>query len=274
MSHPIPHICVLTLNRPDLLQRLIDSIDYPVENFSILFQGGCQKRPNINSNIKNMILYESEFNVGVSRGWNYLLKQAAADEYYIVIGDDNYFAPGSLSRIATNMSILAGDSIFINFRMRAHNGGKWGDNEETFSGFSAYIFVRGFEEKLGWFDENIYPAYFEDTDMHYRLVLSGCSSQTMTDVIIISGDDSTTGSCTLNSSDNETRKKIDKCFENNRDYVREKWGWENEKFIYKHPFNNAANNYREQIKHRNYSSQQISLLGHDKECNYIIVKHD
>ena len=42
-SEPIPYLCVLTLLRFDLLKRLIDCIDYPVNNVVILFQGPVSK---------------------------------------------------------------------------------------------------------------------------------------------------------------------------------------------------------------------------------------
>jgi hypothetical protein len=40
--------------------------------------------------------------------------------------------------------------------------------------FSCYmVLVEGFVARHGWFDENYFPAYFEDNDIHARVVLGG-----------------------------------------------------------------------------------------------------
>ena len=73
---PIPYLCVLTLVRLDLLKRMIESIDYPVNNVVILFQGDIKrdKINFVNTFVKKFIYISSNMNVGVSRGWNYFLK--------------------------------------------------------------------------------------------------------------------------------------------------------------------------------------------------------
>jgi GT2 family glycosyltransferase len=38
---------------------------------------------------------------------------------------------------------------------------------------SLFAVSRGCIEKIGWFDEVFWPAYFEDWDFHRRLVLAG-----------------------------------------------------------------------------------------------------
>jgi hypothetical protein len=97
----IPVIGVLTLTRHDLLFRLINSIDYPVNNFVILFQN-CTEIPynffkhNKNPFIMKYTLIASDMNIGVSRGWNYILKNISSEKgYWLISGDDNYFEKGT-----------------------------------------------------------------------------------------------------------------------------------------------------------------------------------
>lgn len=56
---PIPYLCVLTLVCLDLLKRLIDSIDYPVNNVVILFQGEIKrdKINLVNTFVKSLFLF-------------------------------------------------------------------------------------------------------------------------------------------------------------------------------------------------------------------------
>jgi hypothetical protein len=37
----LPNLIVPTLNRYDLLQRLVDSFDYPIKHFLVIDNGGC-----------------------------------------------------------------------------------------------------------------------------------------------------------------------------------------------------------------------------------------
>ena len=64
-KEPIPYLCVLTLVRLDLLKRLIDSIDYPVNNVVILFQGEIKrdKINLVNNFVKNFIFISSNMNI-------------------------------------------------------------------------------------------------------------------------------------------------------------------------------------------------------------------
>ena len=40
-------------------------------------------------------IIKSSYNIGVSRGWNYILKKFICP-YYLILGDDNYFKPETL----------------------------------------------------------------------------------------------------------------------------------------------------------------------------------
>lgn len=258
----IAFIGVLTLVRTDLLIRLIESIDYPVDTFAILFQG----HTNINTEclptntfIKNLIFISCDMNIGVSRGWNYFFRNYSP-KYWLITGDDNYFEKGSLEKIAQQMTLPdAKKSVFCGLQIL------YSDGTVGSSGFSTYIVTPQIMYKVGLFDENIYPAYFEDGDLWQRIVLSGESTYTIQDAYIHTGDDKQTGSCTIQSVSPEYRAKMDECYRRNEQYYKSKW-----QEGYTTPFNNVNYDIKDVIVHENYYKNQEILLGHLHEPTFVI----
>lgn len=93
-------------------------------------------------------------------------------------------------------------------------------------------FRREVVEKVGRFDENFYPAYYEDIDYSYRIQLSGLTmpwSKVFCDVSNMGwGHGSSLGGAKCDG---------DKLFR----YLMAKWGGVRNKYEYKHPFNDPAN---------------------------------
>jgi hypothetical protein len=261
-------IGVLTLVRKDLLIRLIQSVDHPVDNFVILFQNSTEIpndiiKNNNNSYIKKYTMIAVDMNVGVSRGWNYILKNIPTNKgYWLISGDDNYFKPGTLKIIADAMeNDSRKNCVFCGLLMLQNNIIVPG-------GFSTYIVTQKTIEKIGYFDENIFPAYFEDSDFWERITKSKEPVCDIENAIFISGDESNTGSCTINSVSPEYRKKMDECYRMNELFYLEKWGSRVDDEKYNFPFNK---NYK--IKdtpiHKNYFSTQFNLLGHVNIPNFV-----
>lgn len=269
----IPVIGVLTLLRTDLLIRLINSIDYPVENLIILFQGKNleeeAEKENIEQFIQNKFIEKYTFiycnmNIGVSRGWNYILRNYMK-EYCLISGDDNYFENGTLQKIAEYMNIDSLDNVFIGLNIKRK------DNTIVPAGFNSYIITHKIHEKVGLFDENIYPAYFEDDDLWKRIVISGEKTITIPNTYIFSGDDNYTESCTLNSVTLEYRDKMHQCYLRNEIYFYSKWG-NNKEYLF--PFNNSENiDIKTQLYHENYHENQEILLGHKNEPDFSVAIH-
>jgi len=167
MNHSIPIIGALCLIKVDLLKRLINSIDYDVDVFVILLQGNVHFNINEINNvfIKKFVIINASFNIGVSRGWNYII-QHFPSTYWIICGDDTYFEKGSLKKIYDYM-ITDGalNNVFINYYLKLQN-------DIVCTEFTNFILTNKIFDKIGLFDENIYPAYFEDNDYWKRIALS------------------------------------------------------------------------------------------------------
>lgn len=253
----IPVIGILTLIKYDLLTRLINSIDHDVDNVVILFQGGHNNNFDFskikNKFIKNLIIVRSNFNIGVSRGWNYIL-QNYLKTYCIISGDDNYFNPGSLKKVSEYMTPDKLNEVMFAAR---------GDQA-----FTTYIFTKKTIETIGYFDENIYPAYYEDNDYRYRMLLSGHDFISIPDILSINtGDDNHRESCTLHSADENYRNKMSECFSRNGQYFESKWG----NSTYKFPFDRKDLTINSIINHENFIKNQKILLNHTKDQSFNIT---
>ena len=259
---PIPYLCVLTLLRFDLLKRLIDCIDYPVNNVVILFQGPVSKDKINFTNVfvKKFIFISSSMNVGVSRGWNYFLKHYPSS-YWLISGDDCFFEPSTLEHIAKFMSIPSSlENVFCGLSIKNRN--------DVPAGFNTFVITKLLLQQVGLFDENIYPAYYEDSDLWHRIQLTKQKVATIDGAYINSGDNKQTGSCTINSVHPLYRAKMNECYKRNEIYYKTKWNIDPSQF--KRPFPKFdIKNHR--IPHINYFKNQKILLGHMNPPTFTIL---
>jgi hypothetical protein len=72
----------------------------------------------------------------------------------------------------------------------------------------------------GYFDENYNPAYFEDGDMHNRILRAGYKAAKTSSALFFHY-----GSRTIKSDDEMDRKNA-RTYETNRKYFIKKWGWD------------------------------------------------
>jgi hypothetical protein len=266
MYNSIPTICILTLVRHDLLKRLISSIDYDVDNCVILFQGGHNNFDfdSVKNNfIKKITFLSVDFNIGCSRGWNYMIKNYPSS-YWLICGDDTYFEKGTLNIICDFMNKDNNeDLVWACFNEKDIN-----NNIIKSSNFSSFIFTNKIYNNVGLFDENIYPAYYEDLDLWQRLVKSNERREVISNAFIISGDDNFQCSCSYYSVDENCKKKMDTCKKNNEIYFFEKW----HDGEYNSPFNNLNYSLKDSIPHENYYKNQLILTGHSNEPIFSLIK--
>lgn len=156
----IPVLGFLTYSRFDLAQRLLDSIDYPIENLVIVDNSGKREFvPKVNDFVKNIWLLQMPHGLGYGGGLNLIVKSTPFAPYWLLVNDDSYFAPGALAKIydradASTISFL---SIFP----------KW----------SGFVLGEGAVLKAGLFDERFHPIYFEDNDYECRLIAAGVQAK-------------------------------------------------------------------------------------------------
>jgi len=142
----IPVMIVPTLNRGDLLQSMLDSIDYPVQHLLIIdngMQGGEWFVPNP---VRNVHLIDMPSNLGVSASWNLGIKLFPHADRWLFVSDDVVFEPGGLERLFEDSS--AGHVTL----------------SSAWPHWESFIVGENVVRRIGLFDEAIYPANFEDDD--------------------------------------------------------------------------------------------------------------
>jgi GT2 family glycosyltransferase len=110
-------------------------------------------------------------------------------------------------------------------------------------GHSAFAITPYGVDTVGTFDENIHPAYLEDCDHFYRVVLSGVKSANVPDIKLIHGEAPSFGSSTI-FSDSSYKRQNAITHSNNFTYYKKKWGGINGEEKFKHPFNDETKNWK------------------------------
>jgi GT2 family glycosyltransferase len=149
----IPVLGFATLSRFDMAQRLLDSIDYPVEHLVIIDNSGKKEfEPVINTDlVKNLWLIQVPHGLGANGAWNLIIKSTPHAPYWVIPNDDSWFAPGALETIAKNVDTNAFN--FVNVVP------KW----------SCVIPTEGSVLKAGLWDEVFHPVYYDDDDYEWRM---------------------------------------------------------------------------------------------------------
>ena len=165
MSKPIPVISVAVISSSYWVQRLIASIDYPVDNF-IIYNNSVNEE--ITQNLENIVKithpYIKKFalisfpsNMGLCATWNITIKCYMNSPYWFFVNDDVAFTPGFCAEIAKQNEDAEVGIV---------HGGPGDFNDGAWDVFTIKDWVI---QSHGMFDENFYPGYGEDVDYIMRL---------------------------------------------------------------------------------------------------------
>jgi hypothetical protein len=148
----IPVLGFATVRRFDLAQRLLDSIDYPVENLVIIDNSGKREfQPRTSEYILNTWVIQVPHGLGANGAWNLIIKSTPHAPYWVIPNDDSHFAPGALQTIAENVDTNAFNFVKVN------------------PIWSCVIPTEGSVGKAGLWDEVFHPVYFDDDDYEWRM---------------------------------------------------------------------------------------------------------
>jgi len=158
----IPVVGFATLTRFDLADRLLASIDYPVEHLVIVDNSGkAEWNPEKPAWVVNMWVIRVPFGLGLVGAWNLIVKSTPYAPFWVLVNDDAWFMPGEMAKIELHV-----DPQALNFL----------DIEPKWSGV---VFGEGMVDKVGLYDENFYPLYFDDNDLERRVDLAGVPKVTL-----------------------------------------------------------------------------------------------
>ena len=203
-------IGIPTINRLDLLHPalLFYLRDFPTTKIYVVDNG----KQNISEKIKhpNIIVIENEKNMGVASSWNKLCDLIYKEnDYAIILNDDIYWGKKDWEI----------DNLLSNNKK---------DFYVTTKDWCAFILPKKTYKDVGEFDENFYPAYYEDNDYFYRMKLIGKKEFKipMIDPYVYQASQSIDKDSSLRN-----------CMQKNREYYIFKWGGLPNKETFKKPFN-------------------------------------
>jgi glycosyltransferase involved in cell wall biosynthesis len=156
---PVLALVIPTLNRGDLLAECLASIEQQlddVEKVWVIDNG----RQNIISNSTKISVLKQPGNLGVAASWNLGLRLSFASPFVshaLVLNDDVCLGPGQIREIHAVIRQNSARWMFVG----PYYWSVWALSRQ---GAEAMELEPG---KV--FDENFYPAYFEDNDFYYRL---------------------------------------------------------------------------------------------------------
>lgn len=244
----IPVISTGIVNNVALLERLINSIDYPTENFVIFNNNG---RDEITDHLESLKKINHPFidkitichlphNIGCAGWWNLTIKSYITSPYWILANNDFAFHPGGLAKMVE-------DALPENIGM-VHCSG---DDYIKCHSYVCFLIKDWVVQKIGLFDENLYPGYGEDVDYFFRILLDPFDRTYLKDVPYYHGNEldngngdsyKESGSQTWRT-DTSLKEKIDSArYINENEYITRKWGqgWRYCD-IYKTPFDGKEN---------------------------------
>jgi len=220
----IPVIGTAIVNGFHWLERLVDSIDYPVDTFVIFNNNGkgeltedldkLAKQPH--PYIKSIVVCHMPTNIGCAGAWNLIIKSYMNAPYWIISSHDTAFVPGLLQEMVQSASDPEVGMVHP-------NGGDFGDGS-----YDLFLIKDWVIQSHGLFDENLYPAYCEDADYIMRIHNRPFKRAVNLTKRHLHGEGSadeyyTHGAQTKRTSP-ELNTRLDKINELNFEYLNQKWG--------------------------------------------------
>jgi GT2 family glycosyltransferase len=153
MSELIPVMIVPVLTRYDLLDRMITSINYPVKDLIIIDNGAKQNdwSPTWNQWVSKIWHLKMPNNMGVAGSWNLGIKSTPFSEWWLIVNFDTQWPEKSLKMFYDESEK---DRIILSTQ-----------------GWCAFSIGWKVIQQVGLFEENLFPAYFEDNDYERRAEL-------------------------------------------------------------------------------------------------------
>jgi GT2 family glycosyltransferase len=147
-------LAIPTINRADLLNEALQKYfeDFKDTHIAICDNG----KQEIITREENFMIYRPEENLGVAKSWNMLMDYADKINatHVLMLNDDIY-----LGRTEHEINMLIRNN-------------KEADFINSFQNWCSYILRVEAWKKAGKFDEEFFPAYFEDNSFDYKMTLT------------------------------------------------------------------------------------------------------
>jgi GT2 family glycosyltransferase len=174
----LENLIVPVLNRYDLLQRMLTSLDYPIGHLLIVDNGASAVEHSFELDLPDCVEHTTYLpmpaNLGVAGSWNLGIKSFPYADRWFFASNDVQFHPGGLETLSEARR-----------------------DEITLSGMFPLwqAFCLGYEavKRVGLFDERFFPAFCEDNDYTRRAEHAGVTIRSL-DVPMVHDNSSTINS--------------------------------------------------------------------------------
>ena len=187
----------------------------------------------------------NELNLGAAGSWNYGIRfnfQQLGARYMLILNNDTLLHPDCIDKLVDHARNTE-DGLITAYNMApylpkptdiltAKNQLPVEITEAP--DFSCFLLKSSTVEKIGFFDENFQPAYFEDNDYHRRMKLAGIRAAKTTRALYYHYQSQT-------KKDNpDIENEIRHTYLRNEGYYVKKWGGRVGHEQFKTPFNQGA----------------------------------
>jgi hypothetical protein len=168
----LPMLGIPILNRVDLLSRLLDSLDVPVDCLAIVDNSHLPDQQNPSSDISEVTRFLAALqqlghplidqihiarpfrNLGVAASWNHILTSFPEKQLTLIANNDVVFSPGVIGKALDSLD--ANRAQFLSLFPPPH-------------AFSAFLLTNLCWDRVGLFDSQFHNAYFEDLEFRDRM---------------------------------------------------------------------------------------------------------
>ena len=150
-------VSIPTINRADLLNEALEKY---FEDFKDIHIAICDNgKQNIITREEKFMIYRPEQNLGVAGSWNMLMdySEKIGATHVLMLNDDIYL--GKTEHEVRMIIKNNPDADFIN----------------SFQNWCSYILKIDMWKKVGGFDVEFFPAYFEDNSFDYKMTLANAN---------------------------------------------------------------------------------------------------
>jgi len=188
-------LIVPVLNRFDLLQRMIESIDVEATVY-VINNSGVRQDFTYNNPLVSIWWVDVPSNLGVASSWNLGIKMLPFESRWFISSADCWFRPGDLTLLETAKT----DALTLC---------------DKFPYYQTFAVGEDIVDTVGLFDEGLHPIYFEDNDYERRIDYAGMRVDRLS---LQLGHDN---SSTINS-DARLSLRNEVTFRNNQKYFNQK----------------------------------------------------
>ena len=192
----IPVLIIPILNRYDLLDASLHTIDYPINEILIINNGKEiyePKRKDLNIKVLNL-----PSNLGMSGSWNLGIKLYPHEKYWMFSSADINWISGALEKFDTQ---TGSNNLIV-----------------STEGWSTFSVGENVIRTIGLFDEYFYPIYFEDNDYYERYMRSDLKDNYRDSIQV----ESPVGNSQTINSDPQLKNRNGETFSKNEKYFNEK----------------------------------------------------